>query len=66
MPIIYNVEHLASFATDKQYEFLTPVDGIQKLKEMIKNNTIYAQPMIFKLTPDRVIIEENNGVIFNK
>lgn len=65
IPLIYNVEHLASFAVDKNLETLKSEDGIKKLKEMIKNNAICAQQMVLKVLPDRILINEINGVIFN-
>lgn len=58
----YWVEHLATFAVGKQYDLEWPDDGIRKLKQMEKNSAIWAQPMVLRLKPTLVSVEDENGV----
>ncbi|KAI1733089.1 phosphotyrosine-binding domain-containing protein [Ditylenchus destructor] len=60
-PPSYQVEHLATFAVGRQFGLQTPSDGIRKLKQMEKKSAIWAQPMVLKLFPDRVCVEDENG-----
>lgn len=60
-PPSYFVEHLASFAVGRQFGLQTPADGIRKLKQMERNSAIFAQPLVLKLFPDRISVEEENG-----
>lgn len=60
----YWVEHLATFAVGKQFGLEWPSDGIRKLKQMEKNSAIWAQPMVLRLRPTMVSVEDENGVSF--
>ncbi|KAI6214135.1 Epidermal growth factor receptor kinase substrate 8 [Aphelenchoides besseyi] len=60
-PPAFFVEHLASFAVGRQFGLQTPADGIRKLKQMEQNSAIWPQPLILKLYPDRISVEEENG-----
>jgi hypothetical protein len=60
-PPTFYVEHLASFAVGRQFGLQTPADGIRKLKQMERNSAIWAQPLLLKLFPDRISVEEENG-----
>uniref|UniRef100_A0A0K0FLY2 SH3 domain-containing protein n=1 Tax=Strongyloides venezuelensis TaxID=75913 RepID=A0A0K0FLY2_STRVS len=57
----YSVEHLATFAVGRQFGLQSPGDGVRKLKQMERNSAIWAQPMILKLTPQVVSVEDENG-----
>uniref|UniRef100_A0A0N5A3D4 SH3 domain-containing protein n=1 Tax=Parastrongyloides trichosuri TaxID=131310 RepID=A0A0N5A3D4_PARTI len=57
----YYVEHLATFAVGRQFGLQYPSDGVRKLKQMERNSAIWAQPMILKLTPTMVSVEDENG-----
>uniref|UniRef100_A0A914VAY0 PTB domain-containing protein n=1 Tax=Plectus sambesii TaxID=2011161 RepID=A0A914VAY0_9BILA len=57
----YWVEHLATFAVGKQFGLEWPSDGIRKLKQMEKNSAIWAQPMVLRLRPSMVSVEDENG-----
>lgn len=58
----YWVEHLATFAVGKQYGLEWPNDGIHKLRQMERNSAVWAQPMVLRLRPDRIIVEDEGGV----
>ncbi|KAI6175643.1 SH3 domain-containing protein [Aphelenchoides bicaudatus] len=60
-PPTFYVEHLASFAVGRQFGLQTPADGIRKLKQMERNSAIWAQPLLLKLFPDKISVEEENG-----
>jgi hypothetical protein len=57
----YWVEHLATFAVGKQYGLEWPADGIHKLRQMERNSAIWAQPMILRLRPTTISVEDENG-----
>jgi epidermal growth factor receptor kinase substrate 8 len=59
----YHVEHLATFAVGRQFGLLSAQDGIRKLKQMEKQSAIWAQPLLLKLKPDKVSVEDENGEI---
>jgi hypothetical protein len=59
----YWVEHLATFAVGKQFGLQWPSDGVRKLKQMEKNSAIWAQPMVLRLRPNVVSVEDENGVL---
>jgi epidermal growth factor receptor kinase substrate 8 len=59
----YHVEHLATFAVGRQFGLLSAHDGIRKLKQMEKQSAIWAQPLLLKLKPDKVSVEDENGEI---
>lgn len=46
----------------RQYGLVTPSDGVRKLKDMEKKSAIWAQPMVLRLRPNVVAVEEENGV----
>ena len=58
----YWVEHLATFAVGRQYGLQSPTDGVRKLKQLEKNSAIWAQPLILRLRPNSVSVEDENGV----
>uniref|UniRef100_A0AC35U7H6 SH3 domain-containing protein n=1 Tax=Rhabditophanes sp. KR3021 TaxID=114890 RepID=A0AC35U7H6_9BILA len=62
----YSVEHLASFAVGRTFNLQNASDGIRKLKQMESNAAIWAQPMILRLTPNLVVIEDENGDLVEK
>ncbi|CAD5226738.1 unnamed protein product [Bursaphelenchus xylophilus] len=62
-PPSYYVEHLASFAVGREHGLVSTTDGIKKLKEMEQKSAVFAQPMILKLYPDRISVEEENGEV---
>ena len=57
----YWVEHLATFAVGKQYGLEWPADGIHKLRQMERNSAIWAQPMVLRLRPTTISVEDENG-----
>jgi epidermal growth factor receptor kinase substrate 8 len=59
----YWVEHLATFAVGKSYGLEKPQDGIRKLKQMERSSAIWAQPMVLRLKPNVVSVEDENGEI---
>lgn len=60
----YFVEHLASFAVGREYGLLSASDGVRKLKQLEKNSAIWAQPLILRLKPNVISVEDENGVTF--
>lgn len=58
----YWVEHLATFAVGREFGLLNPSDGIRKLKQLEKNSAIWAQPMVLRLRPNLISVEDENGV----
>uniref|UniRef100_A0A7E4VW10 SH3 domain-containing protein n=1 Tax=Panagrellus redivivus TaxID=6233 RepID=A0A7E4VW10_PANRE len=56
----YQIEHLATFAVGRTYGLLNAQDGIRKLKQMEKQSAIWAQPLLLKLWPDRISVEDEN------
>lgn len=62
----YYVEHLATFAVGRQFGLVFPQDGIRKLKRLEKNSAIYAQPLILRLKPNELTVEDENGDLVEK
>ncbi|CAD5218994.1 unnamed protein product [Bursaphelenchus okinawaensis] len=62
-PPSYYVEHLASFAVGEEHGLTSTPDAIRKLKEMEQKSAVFPQPMIMKLYPDRISVEEDNGEV---
>lgn len=58
----YWVEHLATFAVGREFGLQHPEDGIRKLKQLENNSAIWAQPMVLRLRPNAVSVEDENGV----
>uniref|UniRef100_A0A914SE25 PTB domain-containing protein n=1 Tax=Parascaris equorum TaxID=6256 RepID=A0A914SE25_PAREQ len=57
----YWVEHLATFAVGREFGLQFPSDGVRKLKQLEKNSAIWAQPMVLRLRPNMVSVEDENG-----
>ncbi|TMS38200.1 hypothetical protein L596_004974 [Steinernema carpocapsae] len=57
----YHVEHLATFAVGREFGLQFPNDGVRKLKQMEKNSAIWAQPMLLRLKPQIISVEDENG-----
>ncbi|VDK55194.1 unnamed protein product [Anisakis simplex] len=57
----YWVEHLATFAVGREFGLQSPADGVRKLKQLEKNSAIWAQPMVLRLRPNVVSVEDENG-----
>uniref|UniRef100_A0A1I7YV53 SH3 domain-containing protein n=1 Tax=Steinernema glaseri TaxID=37863 RepID=A0A1I7YV53_9BILA len=57
----YHVEHLATFAVGREFGLQYPQDGVRKLKQMEKNSAIWAQPMLLRLKPQMISVEDDNG-----
>lgn len=62
----YFVEHLATFAVGRQYGLQTAADGLRKLKHLKKTSAIWAQPLILRLKPDMISIEDENGDVVER
>lgn len=58
----YWVEHLATFAVGREFGLQYPEDGVRKLKQLENNSAIWAQPMVLRLRPNVVSVEDENGV----
>ncbi len=54
---------MATFAVGRQYALVLPSDGIRKLKQMERSSAIWAQPMVLRLRPNRIVVEDENGVL---
>ncbi|KAH7721896.1 CRE-EPS-8 protein [Aphelenchoides avenae] len=65
-PPSYHVEHLASLAVGRQFGLQSAADGIRKLKHLEKKSALWPVPLILKLLPDRVSIEEESGDILEE
>ncbi|EJW81820.1 hypothetical protein WUBG_07274, partial [Wuchereria bancrofti] len=57
----YWVEHLATFAVGREFGLQYPEDGIRKLKQLENSSAIWAQPMVLRLRPRVVSVEDENG-----
>lgn len=57
----YWVEHLVTFAVSRDFGLQYPEDGIRKLKQLEMNSAIWAQPMVLRLRPNVVSVEDENG-----
>lgn len=57
----YWVEHLATFAVGPQFGLSSAADGIRKLKQMERSSAIWAQPMVLRLRPETISVEDENG-----
>ncbi|KAK0398600.1 hypothetical protein QR680_002666 [Steinernema hermaphroditum] len=57
----FHVEHLATFAVGREFGLQYPQDGVRKLKQMEKNSAIWAQPMLLRLKPQMISVEDENG-----
>ncbi|VDN19087.1 unnamed protein product [Gongylonema pulchrum] len=57
----YWVEHLATFAVGREFGLQFPDDGVRKLKQLENNSAIWAQPMVLRLRPNVVSVEDENG-----
>ncbi|VDN03415.1 unnamed protein product [Thelazia callipaeda] len=57
----YWVEHLATFAVGREFGLQHPEDGVRKLKQLENNSAIWAQPMVLRLRPTIVSVEDENG-----
>ncbi|VDK79075.1 unnamed protein product, partial [Litomosoides sigmodontis] len=58
----YWVEHLATFAVGREFGLQYPEDGVRKLKQLENSSAIWAQPMVLRLRPNIVSVEDENGV----
>lgn len=58
----YWVEHLATFAVGREFGLQYPEDGVRKLKQLENSSAIWAQPMVLRLRPRVVSVEDENGV----
>lgn len=58
----YWVEHLATFAVGREFGLQYPEDGVRKLKQLENSSAIWAQPMVLRLRPSVVSVEDENGV----
>ncbi|MCP9265698.1 Epidermal growth factor receptor kinase substrate 8 [Dirofilaria immitis] len=57
----YWVEHLATFAVGREFGLQYPEDGVRKLKQLENSSAIWAQPMVLRLRPNVVSVEDENG-----
>ncbi|KAL3982530.1 Phosphotyrosine-binding domain family protein [Acanthocheilonema viteae] len=57
----YWVEHLATFAVGREFGLQYPEDGVRKLKQLENSSAIWAQPMVLRLRPSVVSVEDENG-----
>lgn len=58
----YWVEHLATFAVGREFGLQYAEDGVRKLKQLENSSAIWAQPMVLRLRPNVVSVEDENGV----